>query len=415
MKKLFLLLLLPALAQAGVQAQSEPQADTGVHFEHGLSWADVQAKAKAENKYIFMDCFTTWCGPCRYMSTTIFPQKETGDYMNDKFVSVAVQLDTTAKDAPAVKAWYADGHDLAAKYGIRAYPTYMIFAPDGRPVHRLVGSRLDAKTFIKDLATAFDSTQQYYTLLEEYNNGRRDTAFLHRMAMGCLNAYDVSNGQKVAADWLGTQDDHFTRDALYLEDMYTRRSDDKYFTVFTDHAGEVDKVLGPGVAEQKVRSVYMMEGLNRKPGDNRPPDWKALHRKIAARMPAAADELTERIKIDYYQRRSDWPNFQKAIVTYMKSYGGHMSDAELNQIAWGVFQKCPDMSCVSDVLNWSKRLKDNKEPAFMDTYANILYKLGKKDEAIALETRAADMAAAGEKAGYEATIEKMKKGEKTWD
>jgi thiol-disulfide isomerase/thioredoxin len=80
MKQIFLLfMLLPILATA--------QTDTGVQFEHNLNWAAIQAKAKAENKYIFMDCFTTWCGPCRYMSAKIFPQKESGDFMNDKFVS----------------------------------------------------------------------------------------------------------------------------------------------------------------------------------------------------------------------------------------------------------------------------------------------------------------------------------------
>ena len=92
-----------------------------------------------------------------------------------------------------------------------------------------------------------------------------------------------------------------------------------------------------------------------------------------------------------------------------------MSDAELNGIAWATFQKCADMSCVSEVLDWSKRLKDNKEPAFMDTYANILYKLGKKDEAIALETQAVNLAGSSDKASYQETVEKMKKGEKTWD
>ncbi len=48
---LALLFLLPTLAFA----QQE-----GVHFEHGLSWEEITAKAKAENKGIFMDCYTTW-------------------------------------------------------------------------------------------------------------------------------------------------------------------------------------------------------------------------------------------------------------------------------------------------------------------------------------------------------------------
>jgi len=202
----FLLVLAPFLLQA--------QQDTGVHFEQGLAWAAVKAKAKAENKYIFMDCFTTWCGPCRYMSTTIFPQEETGHYMNDKFVSIGVQLDTTAKDAGEVKAWYADGHDIAVKYGVRAYPTYLIFAPDGHIIHRMVGARPDAKSFLSDLSGTFDSTKQYYTLLKQYENGRRDSAFLHRMALRCEDIYDLANLQVVGNAWLATQTDLYNRDAL---------------------------------------------------------------------------------------------------------------------------------------------------------------------------------------------------------
>jgi thioredoxin-related protein len=403
----FFLMLVPFLLQA--------QDDKGVHFEHGLSWAAVKAKAKAENKYIFMDCYTTWCGPCKYMASTIFPMEETGKYMNDKFVSVGVQLDTTAKDDDGVKSWYADGHDLATTYHIRAYPTYLVFAPDGHVIHRFVGSS-PAPAFITNVGASFDSTKQYYTLLDEYDQGRRDTAFLHRLAMSCSYAYDLVDGQKVANDWLATQEGQYNHDILFMENLYTNKSTDKYFAVFTDHAADVDKVLGPGVAEQKVRNVYISEGADRKKDDTRPPDWAAVRAKIATRLPDQADELTARIKINYFRNRNDWPGFEKAIVAYMKTYGQHITDPELNDIAWSVFQRCPDMTCVSEVLDWSKRLKDDKEPAFMDTYANILYKLGKKDDAIALETKAADMAgSADEKSTYQATIDKMKKGEKTWD
>ena len=36
----------------------------GVNFEH-ITFDEALAKAKAENKLIFMDCYTTWCGPCK--------------------------------------------------------------------------------------------------------------------------------------------------------------------------------------------------------------------------------------------------------------------------------------------------------------------------------------------------------------
>src|ERR1700722_2456236 len=117
-KTLWLILLLPFLSQA--------QDDKGIHFEHGLSWAAVQAKARAENKYIFMDCFTTWCGPCKYMSSQVFPQEAAGTYFNDKFFRVGVQLDTSKVDNDTVKAWYADAHAIAEQYHVRAYPTFLV-------------------------------------------------------------------------------------------------------------------------------------------------------------------------------------------------------------------------------------------------------------------------------------------------
>jgi thioredoxin-related protein len=402
----FLLVLVPFLLKA--------QQDTGVHFENGLGWAAIQAKAKAENKYIFMDCYTTWCGPCRFMATEIFPRQESGSYFNDKFVSVTVQLDSTAKDADNIKAWYADGHDIAGKYNVRAYPTYLIFAPDGHVVHRLVGSRLTPKDFIADVSEAFDTTKQYYTLLDEYRNGRHDTAFLHKLAMICVNAYDIANGKKITGDYLSSQPDLMNKDALQLADTYTLRSNDKYFTLFTDRAAEIDKILGPGAAEAKVRGVFLTEGAGRKLDDNRPPDWAAVRTKIAAHLPAEADELTARVRVNFYRGRKDWPNFEKAIVDYMKTYGSKITDDELNDLAWSVFQNCPDMTCVSEVLDWSKRLKENNNASTMDTYANILYKLGKKDEAIALETKVLKMVPDADKSSFQETLNKMKNGEKTW-
>ena len=74
------------------------------------------------------------------------------------------------------------------------------------------------------------------------------------------------------------------------------------------------------------------------------------------------------------------------------------------------------MTCVSEALDWSKRSFDGKPNAmFMDTYANILYKMGKKEEAIAWEQKAVDLADDATKAQLQPSLEKMKKGEKTWN
>ncbi|MEI3154069.1 MAG: DUF255 domain-containing protein [Odoribacter sp.] len=54
----------------------------GVEFRD-ISFAGALKAAKAENKTVFMDCYTSWCGPCKMMTNDIFPQEKVGKYMNE--------------------------------------------------------------------------------------------------------------------------------------------------------------------------------------------------------------------------------------------------------------------------------------------------------------------------------------------
>ena len=49
-------------------------AQEGVRFRD-LAFNEALAQAKAEDKLVFMDCYTSWCGPCKVMTEEVFPQK----------------------------------------------------------------------------------------------------------------------------------------------------------------------------------------------------------------------------------------------------------------------------------------------------------------------------------------------------
>lgn len=407
----FLFLMLPGLLINNTATAQK----TGVHFEHALSWSQVQAKAKAENKYIFMDCFTTWCGPCKHMRNVIFPQAEMGDFFNDKFVNIEVQLDTTSKDDGHVKSWYADAHAIMTRYSIKAFPTYLVFTPDGRVLHRIVGGSNNAKSFIQKVRESFDTTKQYYTKLTQFEKGRRDSGFLRQFAIQANDAYDLPLGMQVTKAYLAGQPNPLTPAALDLIFMYTSRSTDEYFSFLAKHASEISGVLGAGKAETKIRTIFLNEGRAIRWNDKRVTDWKNYQKKIAATLPAQANEITMRIDIDIYLAKRDWTRFEKVITSYMKQYNKQMSNEDMNSIAWSVFENCSDMTCVSQILDLSSQLKHTNEPAFLDTYANLLYKAGKKNEAIGWQQRAVDASPENERPGYQSTLEKMQKGEKTWN
>lgn len=409
MKKLLLLtFLLPLLAVA---------QEKGIHFEHGSTWAAVQAKAKAENKYIFMDCFTTWCGPCKFMSANIFPQEKVGSFMNDKYISVKVQMDQTEKDNEDVKNWYASAKEIEKNYSIRAYPTFLVFAPDGRIVDRQVGGA-EADQFIERCTASLNPATQYYTQLDKFKKGQKDTAFLRKLAYLALDKYDQENAADISKLYLSQQKDLYTPVNLQFIGKFTQSSKDVGFDMFLHHADKVNKVLGAGKAEDKVMEIVAKEEvypqLMKK--DQSAPDWAGLEKSLTAKYPAIAEELILKTKVQYYSYIKDANNAVTNIVAYMKKYGHKADPQALNEYAWTIFEKCNDMQCIEQALEWSKRsFKDAEIPAFMDTYANLLYKSGKKTDAIAWEEKAMNKAASEERKNYETTLEKMKKGEKYWE
>ena len=409
MKKLLaLLLLFPFFAFA---------QDKGIHFQHGLSWKAIQAKAKAEKKFIFVDCFTTWCGPCKYMSKSIFPLEEVGSFFNQKYLSVKIQLDTTTNDNAAVKSWFKDAQNIAHQYQVRAYPTYLFFDPNGTIVHRSVGSS-DAAAFLTKAHDALNPEKQYYTLLKQYQNGKKDPAFLRNLALVANDAYDQPIAAKLSEEYLATQSNLFSKDNISFINEFTNTSRDKGFDVFFHHADEVDAALGKGKARKKVINIIQQEEVfpiifQQSPTDN---DWNELSANINQKYVGYANEVLASSKVIYYQYKQDWPAFQTEVVSYMKKYGANASPEELNNFAWTVFQNCKDMTCVTEALDWSKRsFAENENPMFFDTYANILYKLGRKEEAIQWEEKALMLVGNGDKKTYTETLNKMKKGEKTWD
>ncbi|MEJ7912836.1 MAG: thioredoxin fold domain-containing protein [Chitinophagaceae bacterium] len=391
-------------------------AQIGMQFEQGTTWTEIQAKAKAGNKYIFMDAYTTWCGPCKFMAATIFPMPEAGAFFNDKFINVKVQLDTTAKDNDEVKSWYRDAHAIMTEHKVNAFPTYLFFSPDGKLVHRAIGAS-GIKEFVAKGADALNPDKQYYVLLEKYKAGNKAPDFLRSLAYGAGEVYDTDVFEKASREYLATQTNLFTSENLDFIDRFTRTSKDPGFKTILDNQAKFDAVKGKGTSNKRLVGIIVQEELFSKLFSKTalPPNWVTLGTALTEKYPGQAEEVLALGKVIFFQAKKDWNNFQTAILPYMKKYGSTVSPDALNNYAWNVFENCKDITCVQEALEWSKRsFKDKENPMFIDTYANLLYKMGRKEEAIKWQEKAIALVSEAEKKEYEATRDKMKRGEKTW-
>ena len=60
-------------------------AAQGIEFFHG-TWVEALAEAKKQEKPIFVDAYTTWCGPCQMMSKNVFTHADVGAFFNENFI-----------------------------------------------------------------------------------------------------------------------------------------------------------------------------------------------------------------------------------------------------------------------------------------------------------------------------------------
>tara|TARA_R110002096_G_scaffold408842_2_gene608082 strand:+ start:2141 stop:2395 length:255 start_codon:yes stop_codon:yes gene_type:complete len=55
----------------------------GIDFSKG-NWKTIKEQAKEENKLIFVDAYTTWCGPCKIMDKNVFSDQKVGAFYNQE-------------------------------------------------------------------------------------------------------------------------------------------------------------------------------------------------------------------------------------------------------------------------------------------------------------------------------------------
>lgn len=446
---LYILLLTPLLAHS-----------QSIDFQQTLSWQQILQQAKKENKYIFVDCYASWCGPCKMMDRDVYSDPPVGIYMNEHFISVKYQLDTAKQDQANIKARYADAHQILMDYKITAYPTFLFFSPDGKLVHRAMGY-MDPEEFVKLARTAIDPAKQYYVQAEAYRSGKKDYPQMPELAKMARENGDPKLYQELANDYnnnflpqLGDKE-LFTKENLRFigDNLGLLHSKDKLFQLIYHHPVEADSLVHSKTYAQQVIAIiitkeeitdqlFHQEGKKSIATTNKP-DWNAIINTINRKYPYGskyADSLVTLNKLFFYSFIKDWPSFVASTEEIIRKYppqekgkefskasltrilGGFQAGVDdayaLNFLAYYVFEGTDDKELLEKALawiDWSLRMTDQKSNNFaptLDTKAGILYKLGRKGEALPLEEKSYSLSK--NDPTIKANLDKMKQGLPTW-
>lgn len=400
-------------------SQSDPLYK-GVRFEEKLSWQEIKDKARQENKYVFVDCYATWCGPCKMMDRDIYPHIGAGQIVADSFICVKVQMDSTWQDDSRIRSWYTDAKKIKKNYVVAALPTFLFFSPDGKLIHKDMGYK-SVVDFRKMVQLSRDPRKPLmYAKYEDYKNGKKNCAELRELLDFTSELIgDKEMVQLMARDYYHNyllrleSDSLFTKENIQFVMTYNAvlTPGDKYFSFFYDHPEKTDSIIGtPGVAKSIVEATIKRIELDSVllAGNRSPiklPGWNKLAKNIERKYPSIdVDKLMLDYKVNYYKNVFvDWTLWAKYKDIVIKKYPpnppyGLQVYIDINaEGSWRTFLRCNEIKTLKKAVEWidlAMRIDQEdslKTAEYLDTKASLLYKLGKVDEAIKLESQSLDL------------------------
>ncbi|MCZ6765736.1 MAG: thioredoxin domain-containing protein [bacterium] len=306
-------------------ALSAPPAFAEVAWSED-SFETILEKARAENKHVLIDFYTTWCGPCKKMDKETYTALGVQEFLGEM---IAVKIDCEK----------GEGIEVAEKFRVHVYPSTALLGPDGEEIDRVVGF-LDADDFV--------------TVMNNYKNGIETVAYYEKKVKENPQDADLWKILGIKHADAGRSAEAIGALQTYLELNPNAKTGEKAEVNYTValaqyEAGEYKDAVG----------TYTDLAKNN-------PDSEWYDRSLTGAARA------------YYKLGQE----KKCIESYMKYVDRHPDDpGALNSFAWFCASKRVGLDAALPVALKAAELSD-RSPGILDTLAELYYARGEYDKAI---------------------------------
>lgn len=326
---IFALLAIGLVAcNSGEKKQAETTKTTGesdftVRFVDG-NFSEARAQAKSAEKMMLVDVFADWCVPCKKLDKAVFKDPESGNFINEHFVSVKIDGEK------------GEGPELMDRFSISGFPTILVLDADGNEIDRIVG---------------FGDKQGFLSILNDYVNGVNTIAYWQKKAEE--NPEDTQ-ALIVVAEKLWEKSD-FAAAVPYYEKLASVTKDDEQLQVtqlrLAEYALTKDDV-------QPFKKLLAGNSLD-----------ENYRRSANLRM------------LSYYRKKGDQSNLIQTYDVLIKENPGDIN--LLNNYAWYIFEEQLEEKYPLGIEMAQEALKINpKADHIWDTLAQLQFATGNVDDAI---------------------------------
>ena len=322
---------------AGIALQAQ-----GIDFHHG-TWAEALAKAKAEDKLIFVDGYAVWCGPCKALAKNVFPKAEVGEFFNANFVNVKMDMEK------------GEGLTFRKKYPVSAFPTLYFIAPNGGLVQSTKGAPRTPEALIGLAVKATKKYDRSAEYMKKYETGDRSYETMYNL----VKALNKSNKPSLqyANEYLRTQKDLGSENNLMFLFESLTQLDTRVFDQFVSYEKQIRELVDADEIDKKIET--------------------AAHQTVNNAVEFESPELLEEAQIKFTKL---YPSKASAFKTESNmSYATQTKDAELflknaklsmfdlakqKEIINSALQQFPDNEkVVKSTEKWAKSVAQKEDSA----------------------------------------------------
>lgn len=370
------------------------QADTNqavINYFEGSSskqaYQEIRDTAFVENRHVMISIISEWCYWCRAMEETTFKDDEVVNKLNQNFLVLRVDGHTEI------------GLALSAKFRVSSFPTLLFFTPDGYFIDKRTGYIRDAKAFVGELRD----------LLKVESSGLPERGFDPSILNPSFPAFYLSSfqpdlGEKeleltaIAVDTLMGLNPEQWLDEIPWSLIYRFQIGmGPIGSFFLDNYERYNERFG---SSESYSHLINLLNQNIAFFAHKGAEREALELIETAKGLEAekSDEISLRFKVAFYMQSSDW----SAVLDELEDHLNQSTNPNLNSIN-SVVLKIHDSTSESEILKRAAALMKRvtqKERLYQhfDTYASLLFRLGKKEEGTTAAQKAIEL---GEASGID--------------
>lgn len=355
------------------------QGSMGIVFEDA-PFDSLLIKARQENKLIFIDAYTSWCGPCKWMDENTFQNDTVGDFYNEHFINVKVDAEE------------GEGLEIRKRYTIWGFPSFLFIDSLGNLIHRKCGAH-EPQAFIDLGKEVFDSTKQFIVIQNRYNTGVLteqelfDYIVLRRRS--CLQIYNQ------LAEFDEIVDFSIKNPRIwFILYNYTPGTKYKFFKYMVDNREEFIDAHSSDSVNWIIEDSYESE-MHHYVRKSIPDTVKyhKLRNEFQRYSTPNSDRIILKMEISKFEVYKDWSKYQKACTNYLQTHADSTDLLLSLMIAENFVQHVQDstsLSALAELMYPNLSYADYHYYTYL--YASILFKLGLVEDAKLWGQRALKMA-----------------------